>query len=595
MGPRSARSLDPYFAPAASYREFCSTMLSWSVGVAALAFIWLISPAAPQDLAIPPDWVNTTSNSTRDSREILANSAAATFLAEVNVAAGASAGLPSIRYFTSIYAVLSLQDYYSGNSSWSDTVSNGMQGYYQQYGLYGVPPLNNAPAYWGLAFFYAYRTYRQQFYLDLAMMAHNLTYNNAFVTSSAAASGTGSGRNVSFTPPPGCTNATIAGGVFFKQDQLNDTIVNAETIGPFMALSAYLYEQTNQQLYSDAAELSLNFIVNHLWNGTYVRDSFVMASCQTDNVTMNTFNQAFFVEGLSVWANVTKSTTLSSLLQTAVASTTTLKTWTLPNGVVAEDTDRDNSDADTKGVFLRGLTEARMRNPGTGLATYIDAYLTVQFNAVINNALASGTSFYTTSWSGPPVSSFSAGGNLAAVDVMNSAFSITKPSNTSTSTGGSGEVPTPSESANPNSKRSLNAGAIAGGVIGGLVAAAVILFATLLSWRRRRARAIEEGMVVDDSVAPAARPDSTTAEPFMLQTPFTPPPVKGEPTYSSHQHDPSSPATQLEATTAPGSSRTTEQETTSEPVDPGELPNLVRRLYTMLHGPQEEPPPRYEN
>lgn len=31
-----------------------------------------------------------------------------------------------------------------------------------------------------------------------------------------------------------------------------------------------------------------------------------------------------------------------------------------------------------KGAFIRGLTEARMRNPGTNLAQYIEAYITVQ-------------------------------------------------------------------------------------------------------------------------------------------------------------------------------------------------------------------------
>ena len=31
-----------------------------------------------------------------------------------------------------------------------------------------------------------------------------------------------------------------------------------------------------------------------------------------------------------------------------------------------------------KGIYIRGLTEARMRNPGTDLGRYIEAYITVQ-------------------------------------------------------------------------------------------------------------------------------------------------------------------------------------------------------------------------
>ena len=35
-------------------------------------------------------------------------------------------------------------------------------------------------------------------------------------------------------------------------------------------------------------------------------------------------------------------------------------------------------DQSLKGVFIRGLAEARARNPGTDLAQYIEAYVTVQ-------------------------------------------------------------------------------------------------------------------------------------------------------------------------------------------------------------------------
>ncbi|KZV61448.1 hypothetical protein PENSPDRAFT_759424 [Peniophora sp. CONT] len=566
-----------------------------------IVFFSFASSVAAQNLAVPLNWVNTTSNLTRESREGLANGAAATFLSEVNVNAGASAGLPSIRYFTSTYAVLSLQDYYSGNSTWSTTVFNGMQNYYQQYGLYGVPALNNDPVYWGLAFFYAYRTYRQQFFLDLAMMAHNLTYTGAFITSSAAASGTGAGRNVSFSPPSGCTNTTIAGGVFFHQDVLNDTTVNAETITPFMALSAYLFEQTNEQLYSDAAELSLNFVINHLWNGVYVQDSFVVASCQTDNTTMDTFNQAFFVEGLSVWANVTKNSALTTLLESVISNVTTFKTWSLPDGVIDESKTRASNDLDTKGVFVRGLTEARMRNPGTDLAKYIDTYTTVQFNSVINNALATGTNFYAASWSGPAVSSFNAAGSLAAVDVLNAAFSIATPSASSASPEGSGDPsttsPAPSKS---GSSKSSNAGVIAGSVVGGVVAVAAIVGGVLFLRRRRHRRhahAVEDGTTVDDYAAQIRETDTVTAEPFMLQTPFIQSPTKGQ--RLNAPQAPSSSSTLPQTATTLESSRAStsahDPDAMSEPVDNGDLPNLVRRLYSMLHGPQGEPPPQYEN
>ena len=42
-----------------------------------------------------------------------------------------------------------------------------------------------------------------------------------------------------------------------------------------------------------------------------------------------------------------------------------------------------NNDSVLKGIFIRALTEARMRNPGTALAQYIDAYIHVQVSLLI--------------------------------------------------------------------------------------------------------------------------------------------------------------------------------------------------------------------
>ena len=106
----------------------------------------------------------------------------------------------------SFFAVLSLQDYYSGNSSWSSAVVNGMQAYYQQRGVYGgYPATYRNSIYWALSFFYAYRTYKQQYLLDMAVSIYNTTYSEAFITPDIAAKGSGAGRNESFLIPSNCT------------------------------------------------------------------------------------------------------------------------------------------------------------------------------------------------------------------------------------------------------------------------------------------------------------------------------------------------------------------------------------------------------
>ena len=106
-----------------------------------------------------------------------------------------------------MYAALANQDYYSGNASWAELVPSGVQGLFQKNGIYGgTPAYNSDGIYWGLAYYYAYRAYRQQALLDLAVDAYNATYAS-FITPEAAAAGTGAGRNGSFTPPPDCTDS----------------------------------------------------------------------------------------------------------------------------------------------------------------------------------------------------------------------------------------------------------------------------------------------------------------------------------------------------------------------------------------------------
>ena len=61
-------------------------------------------------------------------------------------------------------------------------------------------------------------------------------------------------------------------------------------------LSAYLFEETKNTTYQEVAQLSLNFVINHLWNGSIVYDGLDLHSCQT-TIKPFSLNQAWFVEG----------------------------------------------------------------------------------------------------------------------------------------------------------------------------------------------------------------------------------------------------------------------------------------------------------
>jgi hypothetical protein len=78
-------------------------------------------------------------------------------------------------------------------------------------------------------------------------------------------------------------------------------------------LAAYLYEITPNDQLKTVAELSLDFMLSYLWNGTIVIGQFDPRTCTFSNDTVDTVSSAYLIEGLSVWANVTKNDTLTSL------------------------------------------------------------------------------------------------------------------------------------------------------------------------------------------------------------------------------------------------------------------------------------------
>ena len=79
-----------------------------------------------------------------------------------------------------------------------------------------------------------------------------------------------------------------------------------------LRLSSHLLEATNDTKYLDAATLSSDFIKNQMYNGQILDDLIEIGNCGR-NPLENTYNQGIFIEGLSVFADYTKSTTWKHL------------------------------------------------------------------------------------------------------------------------------------------------------------------------------------------------------------------------------------------------------------------------------------------
>ncbi len=77
-------------------------------------------------------------------------------------------------------------------------------------------------------------------------------------------------------------------------------------------LSAHLLELTSDPKYAPVAELTAQFIRSHLYNGTIVLDVIDLSTCHAFDYVL-TYDSGFFIEGLAVYASVTRSSSWSSL------------------------------------------------------------------------------------------------------------------------------------------------------------------------------------------------------------------------------------------------------------------------------------------
>ncbi|KZV77388.1 hypothetical protein PENSPDRAFT_183938 [Peniophora sp. CONT] len=341
-----------------------------------------------------------------------------------------------------------------------------------------------------------------------------------------------------------------------------------------------------------------------MWNGTIVYDALHLEDCTPQHSTPLTLDQAGFIEGLSVWANVTRNGTLTTLLESVISSVTTFPGWSSSRDIVTENADPLDPihwSGNLKGLLIRALFEARVRNPGADIARYVEAYITMQFNAVLSNAQGSGSSssFYATSWVGQRASTFTAAGSITALDVLNAALSL----------------PVSSSSIEASKHEGSHTGTIAGVVVGCAVFAIAVVFLLL---RRCRNHARSHNSSDANSGSHSSSKATIAVEPFIYPTPATQS-SKWQEYYAPNRHEDRSSLpiarNQPHALSVPTGERARRRErgtfvrtapaenvshiqevAQAEPHSLDDLPNIVGRLvYDLLHGHQGELPPAYGN
>ncbi|KAJ7573684.1 hypothetical protein C8J56DRAFT_507793 [Mycena floridula] len=371
---------------------------------------------------------------------------------------------------------------------------------------------NSEYVYTGLTYGYAaataYAAYKDPSFLEWAQ--ENWQFGLNYTLSQQELDGTAqSPRN--FTLQATCLGATMAGGSFTNTD-FNDAKINALSTGGVLVNSALLAESNpNNATYLTAAQASANFIRLHLVSPQDIVVDTISAqqidNCGILNPNLFSYNQGLAVEGLAILSSLDPGNAdTQNVLYSTIIPAATNPDWHTADGIIVFGDAKGGDDR-----LIRGAIAAYNRNPNNpDLRAYLRDYIGVQYNAVLDLATAGGD-VYSESWLGPPTP-YSPDGQSLAISVLLAGMSLQNDTSTSIQGGGnstsSDNGPDP-----PQPTHKSSTGAIAGGVIGGLVLIALLIGALFFIRRRNRARHSTD-FVVDYEPTSAAPMTGVTGSSF---------------------------------------------------------------------------------
>ncbi|KAK7025972.1 hypothetical protein VNI00_015802 [Paramarasmius palmivorus] len=321
-------------------------------------------------------------------------------------------GIPNNNRTPNFYSQLAEFDIATNQTKYREWVS----GYF----LNGPPGYDNTPLYaitnLGYVALRAYMAYKDEKFLDFAVKSWEVIKQHAYLNSGV--------------PPPfqnlsrarsaleahiDCENSVdLTGGILFypKID-----ILASENMR-FLRLSGLLREVTGNDTYLQAAQQAADMIFSHLrtrdslwWWQTSINMSSPCEVVIDEKTTP--WNSGYAVEGLAILASVWPNETIQERLRSSIFESTRKSDWHDSRGIIATG---DNQTGDLN--FVRGLSTARSRlSNSSDLFTYLEGYLAVQYNAVLDLA-GNQTNMYADSWIGPPTSQYSADSQVQAAEVL---------------------------------------------------------------------------------------------------------------------------------------------------------------------------------
>lgn len=308
-----------------------------------------------------------------------------------------------------VWSTVALHDFWSGTTTYESTVTGAITDAYNNNPQpFRYTDYNDDSGWWANAALYSYLVYGDSDNLNQAAATWSTV--NDWVLTAADASGNTSPKG---TIEGTCNGQTMAGGVFWNAESDN-MYTNSITTGLFAVTSSYLYKFTGNASYSDAAELSLTWMVNQvLTSDNLIADGVTATDC-TLSSSYYSYNQGMFVEAVALYQNFTGDTQFNSAAEYVLsAATHDTTTFQGTDGIITEGEGDSDSDGDFfRGAYLRGLAAQynyQGGSSGSAMNVLIHAYIDDQYMALIdldsNDSSGSSTDSYSPPWHGPYSSS----------------------------------------------------------------------------------------------------------------------------------------------------------------------------------------------
>ncbi|KAK7037628.1 hypothetical protein VNI00_010844 [Paramarasmius palmivorus] len=451
-----------------------------------LVIVLLLDYGVAQSLVPPSTWQNSTITIPMASRVSLAASAIDVSIQQLdyNLTYCSITGPYCLQSSITLHLELCLFDLFTNQTTYEDHVG-------RFFNLRGEVGTGNLPSeespndiveivdisiQYGYAAFHAYLAYKNDTFLQLAEGAWNRA--NMFVVSGD--------QNTDILRPLYGANQRFPGAEFGGSlvttglDAVNLTYIYATLSGRFIALSALLAGETSNTTYANTAKSTTNFVKAKLFSGRSPGNP--QSTRVTNNCTLS-FDEpsaegtAWWIDGISsmIATDNWEAQDAMNLLQQAILGSTK-QNWVNVFGILSDTQLRGD-----RGSLVNAFVQSYGRIiKSDDLRSYISTFVSVQYNAVLNNARSPDIEIYKEWTPSAGSATFIPWNQITAIFALLAGTVLPDHVNVAASPTGPASVETAITGGSQHSYR----GAIIGGAVGGCITLAMFILLAVACHRR---------------------------------------------------------------------------------------------------------------